>query len=260
MIIASHNIMHGRFVPALTRHHCALRDDAGLDLLCVQENMRTESGYDAHALAAALGDAYRVVCDPEYCRLAAVYDATKLTLLEERLVPLPHLLSLNWLERRYIIGGKTKQKYAQHLVFEAEGHEPFTVVNLHLDAAGGNAHRRAQVAQVAETLEGAGQAGRAVVCGDTNAFSWRLRTDELRNVMRPLAELGLMDEGSAPTHYFARQREPSLAARMCVMLGRLGLDLPCRYDVLYTSLPVSAHGQISTVESDHDLVWVRVEI
>lgn len=260
MIIASHNIMHGRFVPALTRYHSALRDDIGLDLLCVQENMRTERGYDAHVIAAALGEGYRVVCDPEYCRLAAVYDGTKLTLLEERLVPLPHLLSLNWLERRYIIGGKTKQKYAQHLVFQAEGHAPFTVVNLHLDAAGGNAHRRAQVAHVAQTLEGAGEAERSVVCGDTNAFSWRSRTDELRNVMRPLADLGLSDEGAAPTHYFARQREPSFAARMCVMLGRFGLDLPGRYDVLYTSLPVSGHGQTTTVESDHDLVWVRVEI
>ena len=54
------------------------------------------------------------------------------------------------------------------------------------------------------------------------------------------------------------QREPKLTHRACVALGRVGLDLPRRYDVVCTNLSALARGQLRTPASDHDLLWARV--
>ena len=77
-------------------------------------------------------------------------------------------------------------------------------------------------------------------------------------MLAPLAALGAEDPGTAPTHYFARQNEPKVPHRVGVLLGKLGIDLPRRYDVVCTNLPVSARGQVATPDSDHDLVWARI--
>jgi hypothetical protein len=70
----------------------------------------------------------------------------------------------------------------------------------------------------------------------------------------------MRDEGSAATHWFARQDEPGWLHYLVRSLARLGLEIPSRYDVICSDLPTVAHGRVETVESDHDLVWARLEL
>ena len=65
----------------------------------------------------------------------------------------------------------------------------------------------------------------------------------------------------APTHFFARADEPKFGHQLAVMVGRLGLDLPRRYDVVCAApRAVEAHGRVRTPGSDHDCVWARLRI
>ena len=65
----------------------------------------------------------------------------------------------------------------------------------------------------------------------------------------------------APTHFFARADEPKLGHQLAVMVGRLGLDLPRRYDVVCAApRAVEARGRVRTPSSDHDCVWARLRL
>lgn len=256
MIVATHNLMRGLRLPALLDHYAALRREVGLDVLCVQENDGADGAVHSARIAATLGAHYDQLSDARFPRLGIVYDRARFAVERVELVALPRLARLSWFERLYIVGGTTRQKYAQIATLRARaGGEPFAVANFHLDTAGTNAHRRSQIAAVADALTRAGLATRAAACGDTNAFAWRRQLEALRELLGPLAEHGATDPDSAPTHFFARQREPKLMHRLGVMVGKLGIDLPRRYDVVCASLPAERRGQIATRDSDHDLVW-----
>jgi len=255
--------MHGHRLPRLIERYAALLKSLGLDILCVQENAATKRGPHSAQIAAALGPGYGELSQPDRTGVGIVYDREQLELLDAALVPLPRLDALTWLERRYIVGGRPKQKYAQLAVLGPRAGAPIAVVSFHLETAGTNQHRRAQVGAIADALAARGHASRAVVCGDTNAFAWskRQQPDALRELLRPLAATGLVDVAAeagadqCPTHFFARQREPKLSHRLTVMLGKLGLDLPLRYDVICTDLPIADRGVTPAPESDHDIVW-----
>ncbi|MEZ4271125.1 MAG: hypothetical protein R3C68_06755 [Myxococcota bacterium] len=165
------------------------------------------------------------------------------------------------LERAYIQFG-IKQKHALVSVFELASGEHVTIVNGHLDTAGGNVHRTRQIEAVAQALGHGPQSQRLMICGDTNVFSWTalrgLRSKE--RILAPMARFGARDHGDAPTHFFARQDEPCWTHQLLVWLGKLGIDLPRRTDVLCTNMNVQQHGQISTPQSDHDLIWGRVAL
>lgn len=257
MIVASHNLMDGLRLAALIDDHLRLRDRRGLDLLCVQENERDS----ASRIAAALGDQYAVLGDALFPRLAMVYDQTTLRRRDSWLVALPRLGSLSPLERIYIASGMTEQKYALVATFETVDDEPFAAVDMHLETAGDNTHRRAQVAAIARDLGRRELTDRVIACGDTNAFGWGLRRQlaKLGEVLGPLAAFGATDPGTLPTHFFARMNEPKPLHRVAVALGRFGLDMPRRYDVVCTNLPVAARGKVTTPDSDHDLVWAEIE-
>lgn len=261
MVIATHNVMHGLRLPRLLPHYGALRSDVGLDVLCVQENHASDGGVHGDGIATALGGSHAHCYDPAFPRLGVVYDRARLEVVDAALVALPRLLRLSWFESLYIAGGKTQPKYAQLVALRPRGGgDPFAVVNFHLDTAGDNAHRRAQIAAVADALAARGWAGRVAACGDTNAFAWRRQRQlaTLRAVLDPLAAHGAVDPETAPTHWFARQREPRLPHRIGVLLGKLGLDLPRRYDVVCTNLAAERRGQVTTPDSDHDLVWAKL--
>jgi len=130
----------------------------------------------------------------------------------------------------------------------------------HLDTAGGNGHRATQVEAIAGALRARNLQDAFVACGDTNAFAWRRQAEALRALVSPLAALGAVDPDTAPTHYFARQNEPKLPHRIGVLLGKLGIDMPRRYDVVCTNLPASERGRVVTPDSDHDLVWARIAV
>src|SRR4051812_34632126 len=263
VLIASHNLMHGLRLEALIQHHVALRDEQGLDLLCLQEDRFLTRNEDVPSarIAAALGPAYRVIRDDGCPGLAFVFDARTLACDARSIVPLPLLAALNAFERLYIVGGKTKRKCALLVELRArEGRGRFGAACFHLDTAGGNAHRGTQVDALAVALRERNLHGAFVACGDTNAFALRRQPEALNALLAPLAALGAVAPGTRPTHYFARQNEPKLPHRTGVLLGKVGIDLPRRYDVICTNLPTPERGQIVTPDSDHDLVWARVAI
>lgn len=257
MIVASHNLMSGLRLSGLIAEHLSLRDSDGLELLCIQENDAVVGSRCAAPIAGALGERYRILCDPRAPRLAMIYDSVALECIDCSILELPALDRLTRFERLYIAGGVVTRKHAQLVTFRRPGTEGFTAVNFHLDTAGTNHHRRAQIAAIAAALDARG-ARRIVACGDTNAFGWRGQLAKLRRVLAPLIARGAEDPGRRPTHYFARQREPKLPHRAAVALGRLGIDLPGRFDVVCTSLETRERGQRVTPDSDHDLVWARL--
>ena len=77
-----------------------------------------------------------------------------------------------------------------------------------------------------------------VACGDSNAFAWRRQPEALQRLLAPLAALRARadSEGRRPTHYFARQNEGKFVHGTGVLLGKLGLDIPLRYDVVCSNL------------------------
>ena len=252
--------MHGLRIAGLIPHYLALRDGPGLDLLCLQEDrfLSDQGELPSARIAAALGPDYRVVRDDACPGLAFIHNARTLACAAQAIVPLPMLEALNWFERLYIVGGKTRQKHVLLAELRAvDGGAPFAAACFHLDTAGGNAHRATQVQAIAAAVRDRNLHGAFVACGDTNAFAWRRQGEALAALLAPLAALGAADPETAPTHYFARQNEPKLPHRTGVLLGKLGIDLPRRYDVVCTNLTVLERGQVVTPESDHDLVWAR---
>ncbi len=95
---------------------------------------------------------------------------------------------------------------------------------------------------------------------NAGAFDRRGQLAALAAVLAPLAALGLQAPGFRPTHFFARQNEPKLWHRLGVQLGKLGLDLPRRYDVVCSDRRLAGWGQLTTGDSDHDLVWSRLRL
>jgi endonuclease/exonuclease/phosphatase family metal-dependent hydrolase len=262
ILVASHNVMHGRRLDALLPCYRALRADEGLDLLCLQEDRFLEGDpaeRPSARIAAALGGDYQIVRDDGAPGLALLIDRRTLAPGEGGIIPLPRLASLSWFERRYIVGGKTKQKHALWATLRARaGDLAFTAVSFHLETAGGHRQRMSQMAALAAALGERNLQGRLCACGDTNAFSWRAGRRQLDSLLAPFAAFGAGDPETRPTHYFARQNEPLVPHRIGVALGKIGIDLPRRYDVVCTNLAASARGQIETLGSDHDLVWARL--
>jgi endonuclease/exonuclease/phosphatase family metal-dependent hydrolase len=253
VFVGTHNVMHGRFLGGLIGSYQRLQSERGLDVLCLQENRGDYAGIIASALR---GGDYSTLADPDRCGKAMVFDASRFELKEHQLIALPRLAQLGPLERQFIAGGVPDQRYLQIASFARQG-KTVTVVNMHLDTAGGTSHRRDQVSYIAEILAGH-SSDTLVVCGDTNAFALWRQERTLQGILRPLTDLGLhIAPHTGPTHFFARQREPLWTHRLISGLGRLGLDLPMRYDVICTSSRVRSHGQIATEGSDHDLLWVE---
>jgi hypothetical protein len=271
-VVATHNLMHGRHLERLVTHHLALAEQQGLDLLCVQEDRvrsRDAGGgttRPSERIAAALGSRYEVIGDDGYPGLAFIYDTRRLAVRARALVLLPRLQSLTPLEKLWVKEGTTKQKVALlgevHPRAQAPGAQApaFGAACFHLDAAGASTHRLTQARAIAAALAAAGMHHRFVACGDSNAFAWRRQPAALARLLEPLAAFGAADAGTDPTHAFARQNEAGFLNRVCVLAGKLGLDLPQRYDVVCTNLPVAARGQITTPDSDHDLVWARLRL
>lgn len=258
LTVATHNLMHGRGLRGLLLRYRKL--GLGLDLLCLQEDGDGAGGAHGARIAAALGGGYEHLREPADPSVSLVYDARRLRVRHRALVPLPRLERLSWLERRYIAGGRAGQRHALVAVLEPERGPSIAVASFHLETAGDNRHRRAQVSALGGALRRLG-AARMVACGDTNCFTlWRRRHGAvLDQVLAPFGPARPCGAGR-PTHFFARGNEPLLPHQLGVLLGRFGLDWPLCYDVVCTDLPVTAHGQEHTPESDHDLVWARLAL
>ncbi len=261
VLVATHNLMHGRRLDDLVHHYRVVRERHGLDVLCVQENRCPRDGAHSTRIASALGSDYRELSDSQRCGKGIVFDGNRLRCVHHQLHELPVLGRLSWIERRYIAGGVPDRRFVQVARFADALERTFTVVNFHLDTAGGNQHRRRQVESIAALL--AEVTGPLVVCGDTNAFTFLRRRQQalLHWMLEPLAAFGAVAASHGPpTHFFARQDEPHLGHRLVATLGRLGLEWPLRYDVVCTNVEVAERGVRVTPESDHELVWASLRL
>ena len=263
IVVASHNLMRGTHLGALARHHRQLREQTGLDLLCLQEARVEPSGsLQVHRLARALGDWAEVIEGDPVHGVALIFDKTRLRLVRHEAFLLPRWEHMSTFERRVLLDDRPAQIEALLAVFEDECGQRFAAVDFHLDTVGGTRHRCAQIDAIARRLRADDLVSRVVACGDTNAFSvsTRWQPSILAEILAPLSALGMRDAGEAATHWFARQDEPGMLHFLVRGLARLGLDVPSRYDVICTDLPTVAHGRVETVESDHDLVWARLAL
>jgi endonuclease/exonuclease/phosphatase family metal-dependent hydrolase len=254
MIVACHNIMHGLRLGQLLATYVSLSRTLGLALLCLQE---TRDGH-TEAVRETLAGSFAALSHPQE-GLGLVYDASLVDVHEELLVPLPKLIALPRFARLYMQSRDPEQKFAAVYRVTPKSGAPFTLVNFHLDAAGGNVHRSGQLRFVVDVLRQRGLHDRLVACGDANIFAMRKHGHAYAKLLAPLTEVGAVDPETRPTHFFARTRDPKLAQRMLVRLGRFGIDMPRRYDVICANVPVASRGQIETRDSDHDLLWVRLE-
>lgn len=264
VIIASHNIMHGLRLDGLVRSYRSLRDRVGLDVLCIQENLHDGEGSHASRIASTLGAEFVAIWDRQRPSTAMVFDASRFAVDSERLVRLPQPNSVSWIDRTYLKGGILEERFAQLAVLAPHDRdERVAIANFHLQTAGagreGTEIRRRQIDEVALALEADGSE-RVVVCGDTNAFCWpwNHQPSVLQYILGPLLRFDAHDPGGPATHFFARQNEPWLTHRLAVLLGRLGIDLPMRFDVICTNLSVARRGHETTPDSDHDLVWAEL--
>lgn len=252
--------MNGLRLRRLLRHYRSLRHAVGLDVLCVQENRCALRGGHGYEIASALGARYGHLADPHNADVGIIYDRERFRCREHTVFALPRLRKLSWFERRYS-GSSPRVHHAQVAVLEDAAGTALTVANFHLSTAGGTRHRYEQMEALAERIRAHGACERTVACGDTNAFHWSRRAQPatLETLLAPLGTIGVRAlEDARPTHHFSRQHEPKLTHRLAVLVGKLGLDLPLRYDVVCTNLPVARGGQATTPESDHDLVWAAL--
>jgi endonuclease/exonuclease/phosphatase family metal-dependent hydrolase len=260
LVVGTHNLMNGLRLRRLLRHYRVLRDAVGLDVLCVQENRCSRRVGHGFEIARALGARYAHLADRRDPDVGIIYDRERFRCREHVSFPLPQVPRLSWLERCYS-GRHPRVHLAQVAVLEDGAGLPLTVANFHLSTAGGTRHRCIQMEAVVKRIRAMAVPERTIACGDTNAFHWSQRAQPrvLDNVLAPLAAIGARPICDArPTHHFARQHEPKLTHRAVVMLGKLGIDLPQRYDVVCSNLPGTRGGKASTPDSDHDLVWAAL--
>lgn len=297
--VASHNIMDGVHMNALLEQYARFsasqpiqsysRSQAGLSVLCMQEVVPGAAEAAASSLGGGRQGRFVVASCKSSPRMAIVYDRTMMQLCELQTVPLP-LLSHVPLWQRFYTSGKPEQRLALIGKFQMWPHcrrqfAELKIANFHLDAAGDNAHRTAQLRALVSALDseelplspvvpalpgrrtalhGRKRRSAVVLCGDTNAFDFDENISEqaLHGMLAPVrTRLGAVDaHASIPqaTHFFARADEPKLGQRIAVAFGRLGVDFPRRYDIVATSPRCVEAGQLTTPGSDHDLVWAAM--
>ena len=257
LVVGSHNILDGLRLSRLLGAYRELHASERIAALCIQEAVP----HAARRIASALGHRFAVAEHAGAPRLALVYDRTRLHLRGLGALALPKLAHVPLWQRIYTSSSpEPKQALVGRFGWRRRQHRRLTIANFHLDAAGDNAHRARQLRGMASALSPV-CGRRLVACGDTNAFSLR-RSHAERDLAQMLAPLqwrhGACDAHStspADTHFFARAHEPKLGQRIAVALGRLGIDIPRRYDVIASSLPHLRSGSVDTPDSDHNLVW-----
>lgn len=261
LTIATHNILDGLRLSSLLDVYNNLRTRDGLHALCVQEAVP----HAATRIARALGPRFAVGEHAGAPRLSIVYDRSVLTLRRLHVLSLQRLDHVPLLQRLYTsCTPETKQALIARFTLRGHG-RALTVANFHLDTAGYNAHRKAQVRSLSNALST--RLNRPLIaCGDTNAFVWYRSEAEpaLRKVLAPLlhrhSAVDVHAHKPVDTHFFARANEPKLGQQLAVAFGKLGVDFPRRYDVIAASSPCFRAGVVDTTDSDHNLVYATLDV
>ena len=144
-VALTHNLMDAlhldQLLPRYRRFARASARYGGVGVALLQEDV--DGAADEVARALGLDGVARCPTEP---RLATVYDARRYAAVDVRAVPLPALAALAPHERLYIKGGAPETKRALAVRLRARAARPLFTLNLHLDAAGDNAHRAGQLA------------------------------------------------------------------------------------------------------------------
>ena len=154
LLVGSHNIMHGLFLPELLPAYARLHRERGVGALCLQECSHSA----ASAVARALGPRFAAAWHPVARGLAVVYDRTRLVPRRRSAIGLPRLTRVpRW---QWAYTSKTpEQRWALAVRFaprcaagHAAGRCSATLVSFHLDAAGDLAHRTRQMRALSHAL------------------------------------------------------------------------------------------------------------
>ncbi|MDX1608126.1 MAG: hypothetical protein R3251_02870 [Candidatus Spechtbacterales bacterium] len=259
--VASHNIMRGFWLDKLIEYYKKLKADDHLAVLCIQENVTEKGIAHVERISEELGNGYRSYYIEEFPSTAIMHDSSMLERIETFSIKLPKLKKYSWFVKLMSMEEAPLQRYAIATRLQAPGGEPFTVVNMHLTAWGGNKIRYAQLNAIQKELKRRGISERIIMCGDTNLFAWTKMmqrkvldsTLEMLKVQNPLKH--------EPTYYFSRiYKKARWAFRVPHYLGKIGIDLPRHYDFVVSEMPYLNYGKVTTPESDHDLVWAKYDI
>lgn len=261
LVFATHNLMRGLWLDALIKYYKVLKEEEGLNVFCIQENVVEDGVAHVEKISKALGENYKSYFVEDFPSPAIIYDSGILEHIDSFSIKLPKQKAYSKFARIAASEKIPVQRYAVAVRLRLPAEEPFTVVSLHLTAFGGNKMRQKQIAAIREELKKRGIEKRLVICGDTNLFAWTKMmhrralnsTLKLLNVVDPLHR--------EPTYYFSRiYRKTRWALRVPYYLGKIGIDMPRHYDLVASGLPFLKYGKVTTPESDHDLVWARYDV
>jgi endonuclease/exonuclease/phosphatase family metal-dependent hydrolase len=270
--IASHNIMDGLKLKDLYKYYST----GSFDVLCLQEDVHNPPDKDSRTYSQRIADAMTIPSKKNFTahydlsapRLATIYNTSKYKLRESAVMNLKRLASRSIPDRFMFGGGPTERKFALISVLSSRQKEKdkkdLVVVNFHLDAQGDNLHRYNQIRDLLIRVKKRYDDLDVVMCGDTNMFDVNRgkQVKALAMMLQTFERFGLhpsKDCNAEATHFFARADEPKFAHQIAVAFGRLGVDFPECFDIIASNANIVQHGQVRTVESDHDLIWVAVQ-
>ncbi|MEX0877443.1 MAG: hypothetical protein WDZ40_01105 [Candidatus Spechtbacterales bacterium] len=261
IVFAAHNLMRGVWLDALIRYYKNLKEEEGLSVFCIQENVIQNGVAHIDKISRSLGANYKNYFFNEFPSPGIIYDSDMLDCVDQFSIKLPEKKEYSRMAKIVASEKRPMQRYAAVARLRMRGSEPFTVVSLHLTAFGGNKLRQRQMAAIQEELGKRDISKRLVICGDTNLFAWT-KMMHRRAISSALKFFNVKDPlGHEPTYYFSRlygkakwiQKVPS-------WMGKIGIDMPRHYDIVASELPFFKYGKVTTPESDHDLVWARYDV
>ena len=227
LLVGSHNIMHGLFLPELLPAYARLHRERGVGALCLQECSHSA----ASAVARALGPRFAAAWHPVARGLAVVYDRTRLVPRRRSAIGLPRLTRVpRW---QWAYTSKTpEQRWALAVRFaprcaagHAAGRCSATLVSFHLDAAGDLAHRTRQMRALSHALTSEARATPLQDhCGHSaGAALWLSRDLLTPRRARPQVPLSAPLVACGDTNAFTLLRkaaEPALAALLQPLVHR----------------------------------------
>jgi len=280
ILVVSHNIARGGTGSAKTLFARYARLERKLrrpiDVLCLQEQQTFDGKNLADEICRMLNGDYAVHVDsvprtsslPPFPDPAVIWNTRTLRRIATLLKPIPRLECYSRRAQMFATD-EAQQRLVAGVRFRDASGSLLDVWSVHLDAWGGNAHKAQQLLSVVTPPESqygippAPLPERKIICGDTNIYapchlpSRRLQRRALRQI---LDRAGIQDPGSQPTFFYQRLLGSDMQTRLLRMLGRMRMLVPSKFDVVATSMPVTAYGVAKASESDHNLVWAVIDV
>ena len=280
--VVTYNLQRGIYYGSLRDHFLSCPELCQADVVAVQEALLPDGGENTLArLARDLGNDYRwtyrtVMAYPGKEYGNGFLFRSSMRPLDARVVQLPSVGRLDWVARVKTEGGRPDTKSAFAQVFTL-GERRIRVTSVHLDFAGGVAHRVRQLEHLLKVLDGTGGTGPLaadILCGDFNTsghYRSRRARRGVEHVLRHARNRGYA-EGSAEvawTNDLFSSIDDADPARRLLKIGRaLGLRYRQKLDHLLVkgvrairnTSAVMGPGQTHLHGSDHLPVAVELEL